>query len=154
MTIQKAKDRQWLMAKIDEELAKEKSQGVAAVGKTVNIPDIEKSEGAKRAEGFEIKTPELKGVSKERLAEDIRKLENQESYRRIKAKIPKLMAKYDMQIEGGTPDLVARAKAEKEKMKQVLAVIENKEYDQGLKEGHMSFDDALLLIGVDKPKDL
>lgn len=140
-----AEAREWLLGRIDEELKD------YSVGNTVSIPDLEKSKSISK---YDFELPEFKGVSKEKLAMQAQKAKNRSEFRRKEKKIPELIAKYNMQIEGGTPDLVARAKIEKNKVEAVQALLADKNYYNGLKAGNLSFEEALLVLGVDKPVEL
>lgn len=182
LTIQKAKDRRWLMAEIDKALEREKAleakkNGVKSgvevassddpiegetmqaereddIGQTVGIPEIKKGKSTVVAENYRPETPEIKGVSKEDLAKEVKKIENVASFRKVKAKIPKLMAKYNTQIEGGTPDLVKRAKENKAKLERVVAILESDDYKDAAKNGFVSFQELMVTLGEDAPEDL
>jgi hypothetical protein len=140
-----AEAREWLLGKIDDELINNN------VGNTLSIPDLKKS---KAMDDYDFKLPEFKGISKEKLAMQAKKAENRSDFRRREKRIPELIAKYDIQIEGGTPDLVAKAKVEKSKIKAVQQVLANKNYYNGLKAGNVSLEEALLVVGIDPPVEL
>lgn len=122
------------------------------VGRTVGIPDIQKAEGAKRAENFRFNSPDLKGVSKENLAEQTRKLENLAEFRQVRNQIPNLLAKYDMEIEGGTAELKERARAKKDELLKFSLYMD--QFDEGLQKGYISLSDFAVVIGMEIPKDL
>lgn len=115
-----------------------------SVAKTVNIPDIPKSEFAKRAEkgvDFGSKKP----VSAEELKKSIDKVEARAERRREIAYLKKLKDRLKINIDGGTPE---SARKSKELLKEIDTALSIVERDMKiLDKGDRSLDEYLLAEG-------
>lgn len=123
------------------------------------IPEIERREGiipkqeglvSRVEKGF--KMPEMKSLSRDKLREEIKKTNNRAELRRVRKKIPQLIAKYNLQIEGGVSELARRAKAKKAEVEKLQAHMV--EFEKGLNKGNLNFEEFLVLIGMNVPEDL
>ena len=100
--------------------------------------------------------PGVKGriVSLDEIREKKLRMDFKSQNRRVENKIPKLIDKYQMLVDKGTPEARARAEKEMAKLENLEKILKSEDVAESFKEGKVNVSDVAVLMGIELPEDL